>query len=289
MKTAGTDLRESYMPGTLDSFCSDKSVGATHGIHGVDTSRPQTPRISFPVAVYSQRGGFLETRPDKMLFVENTLPAFMNAARMGVDLLELDVQLTKDGKVVVFDDHTLGRLFGPALEGRRMIDFVYSDIPLMDPRLADSKRMSAPSLNWLSAGTAAHAGEEPVFSSLNAPAPRHSSFTIHSSTSANAPAAHIQPTPAELRIAPVAANLSNTCSQSTSPTSPSLLVDLSLLDYQVPLLEQIMVLCPGFPIQIDIKVDSPGLVEAVNALVQKHGLQGKVRAGHAAFCVPSWH
>ena len=66
-------------------------------------ARPQTPRIRFPIAVYSHRGGPLEG------FEENTLPAFRNSARLGVDLLELDVQMTRDGQVVVFHDRCVGQ------------------------------------------------------------------------------------------------------------------------------------------------------------------------------------
>jgi glycerophosphoryl diester phosphodiesterase len=40
---------------------------------------------------------------------ENTLPAFELGARSGADVLELDVHLTKDGKIVVIHDATLER------------------------------------------------------------------------------------------------------------------------------------------------------------------------------------
>ena len=40
---------------------------------------------------------------------ENTLPAFRMAAEMGADGVELDVQLTKDGKLVVCHDETIDR------------------------------------------------------------------------------------------------------------------------------------------------------------------------------------
>ncbi|WP_432560525.1 glycerophosphodiester phosphodiesterase [Granulicoccus sp. GXG6511] len=40
---------------------------------------------------------------------ENTLPAFALAERMGADGIELDVQLTADGEVVVIHDETLDR------------------------------------------------------------------------------------------------------------------------------------------------------------------------------------
>ncbi len=40
---------------------------------------------------------------------ENTMPAFLNAYRMGVDVLEMDVHLTKDGHLVVIHDSTVDR------------------------------------------------------------------------------------------------------------------------------------------------------------------------------------
>jgi len=40
---------------------------------------------------------------------ENTIPAFRNAAKIGADVLELDVRLTKDGELVVMHDSTVDR------------------------------------------------------------------------------------------------------------------------------------------------------------------------------------
>ena len=40
---------------------------------------------------------------------ENTLPAFQMAAQMGADGVELDVQLTKDGQIVVCHDERIDR------------------------------------------------------------------------------------------------------------------------------------------------------------------------------------
>ena len=64
-----------------------------------------------------------------MEFVENTLPAFRNAAlHLKVDLLELDCQLTKDGKPVIFHDKTLKRMCGIPW---RISDYNYADLPLL--------------------------------------------------------------------------------------------------------------------------------------------------------------
>ncbi|GFR44660.1 hypothetical protein Agub_g5950, partial [Astrephomene gubernaculifera] len=89
----------------------------------------QTPPISFPIYVYSHRGGNLETNAAGHRFVENTLPAFRNSVALGVDLLELDVQLTRDGQAAVFHDRELGRLCGPGFKGKRIADFSYKDLP----------------------------------------------------------------------------------------------------------------------------------------------------------------
>jgi glycerophosphoryl diester phosphodiesterase len=43
-------------------------------------------------------------------YIENTLAAFDEAIRVGADGIELDVQRTKDGKLVVFHDENLKRL-----------------------------------------------------------------------------------------------------------------------------------------------------------------------------------
>jgi glycerophosphoryl diester phosphodiesterase len=67
---------------------------------------PARPRIA------AHRGGAL-------LWPENSLTAFRGALGLGVDLVELDVHLTKDGEVVVIHDPTLDRTTtgrGPVVE-----------------------------------------------------------------------------------------------------------------------------------------------------------------------------
>lgn len=44
--------------------------------------------------------------------LENTLPAFLHALERGADGVELDVQLSRDGEVIVFHDEDLARLAG---------------------------------------------------------------------------------------------------------------------------------------------------------------------------------
>ncbi|GAB6100581.1 glycerophosphodiester phosphodiesterase [Halanaerocella petrolearia] len=43
---------------------------------------------------------------------ENTLVSFRKAINLGVDMIELDIQLTKDQELVVFHDHDLNRIAG---------------------------------------------------------------------------------------------------------------------------------------------------------------------------------
>ncbi|MBQ6595080.1 MAG: glycerophosphoryl diester phosphodiesterase membrane domain-containing protein [Clostridia bacterium] len=76
------------------------------------TLRPVLARIDaldyFPgesVAVISHRG-YTETSD------ENTLGAFRSALELGVDYVELDVQLTSDGAVIVNHDSSYKRVFG---------------------------------------------------------------------------------------------------------------------------------------------------------------------------------
>jgi glycerophosphoryl diester phosphodiesterase len=58
-------------------------------------------------------------RGDPITERENTLPAFAAAARQGADMIELDLQCTRDKQIVVLHDGTLDRLWGVA---RRVAD-----------------------------------------------------------------------------------------------------------------------------------------------------------------------
>ena len=42
-------------------------------------------------------------------FPENTMPAFESAYEIGVDMIELDLRMTKDGEIVVIHDATVDR------------------------------------------------------------------------------------------------------------------------------------------------------------------------------------
>src|SRR5262245_45207319 len=51
-------------------------------------------------------------RGDTHAALENTMPAFESALKLGVDGIEMDLQLSRDGRVVVFHDDDLERLAG---------------------------------------------------------------------------------------------------------------------------------------------------------------------------------
>ena len=63
------------------------------------------------------------------VFPENTMAAFEGAMDIGVDYIELDVQLTKDGEVVIFHDDELKRITG--MEGK-VSDHTYEELRQMD-------------------------------------------------------------------------------------------------------------------------------------------------------------
>jgi glycerophosphoryl diester phosphodiesterase len=68
---------------------------------------------------------------------ENTLPAFERAIEVGADYVELDVQASSDGVLVVFHDLNLGRLTplrGP-LRRRRSAELREVGIPTLDEAL----------------------------------------------------------------------------------------------------------------------------------------------------------
>ncbi|KAG8188833.1 hypothetical protein JTE90_004645 [Oedothorax gibbosus] len=78
-------------------------------------------KLKFLCQHISHRGGAGE-------FLENTIVAFENAVRKGTDMLEIDLHLTKDGKVVVSHDDNLHRVTGVNV---KISDLCYKDLPLL--------------------------------------------------------------------------------------------------------------------------------------------------------------
>lgn len=60
---------------------------------------------------------------------ENTLPAFKMAADMGADGVELDIQLTKDGEIVICHDETIDRTSNGA---GWLKDFTFAELRALD-------------------------------------------------------------------------------------------------------------------------------------------------------------
>ena len=60
---------------------------------------------------------------------ENTMPSFERALDIGVDMVELDVQMTQDGELVVFHDDDISRITGQA---GTISDYTYDEIRQMD-------------------------------------------------------------------------------------------------------------------------------------------------------------
>jgi glycerophosphoryl diester phosphodiesterase len=84
--------------------------------------------------------------------LENTLPAFAHAIERGADGVELDVQLTRDGEVIVFHDADLLRLAGRHERVEHLMWEELAQVALLRgqkiPRLADVVAMW-PTDRWL--------------------------------------------------------------------------------------------------------------------------------------------
>jgi len=76
-------------------------------------------RVMTTIRHISHRGGCSE-------FPENTISAFMNAVNVGTEMLELDLHLTKDNKVVVMHDDDLYRVTSV---NERVSNLNYDELP----------------------------------------------------------------------------------------------------------------------------------------------------------------
>jgi glycerophosphoryl diester phosphodiesterase len=63
----------------------------------------QTASAPLPKRGLCAHRGAMETHP------ENTIPAFQEAIRLGVHMIEFDIQLTKDSALVIMHDGTVDR------------------------------------------------------------------------------------------------------------------------------------------------------------------------------------
>jgi glycerophosphoryl diester phosphodiesterase len=83
-------------------------------------------------------------------FSENTMSAFIDAEKVGADGLELDVQLTKDGEIVVIHDEKVNR----TTDGSGYVkDLLFKDIRKLNAGKKGGKNEPMPALNevleWL--------------------------------------------------------------------------------------------------------------------------------------------
>ncbi len=75
-------------------------------------------------------------------YPENTMAAIRAAIRLGVDMVEVDVQQTRDGELVVFHDYRLDRIYGVH---KRVRDAWRRELPEA-PTLAEVLRLKFPLL-----------------------------------------------------------------------------------------------------------------------------------------------
>lgn len=59
---------------------------------------------------------------------ENTMAALEAARKLGIDGVEIDVQVTKDNVVVLFHDLDMERLTGGAAKGKDIADLTYAEV-----------------------------------------------------------------------------------------------------------------------------------------------------------------
>lgn len=91
------------------------------------TGKPAVERLIFKKTnsrplVFAHRGG-------GGLFPENTLGAFEYSAKLGADVLELDIHATQDGKIVVLHDSTVNR----TTDGQgKVSDFTFDELRKLD-------------------------------------------------------------------------------------------------------------------------------------------------------------
>ena len=92
-------------------------------------SRAATGRRITPFDIEAHRGG-------RALRPENTLPSFANALSMGVDTLELDMGVTRDGVVIVSHDRGLNPDLARAPDGH----YIDTGIPFVKLTLAEVRQ-----------------------------------------------------------------------------------------------------------------------------------------------------
>ncbi|PKN87774.1 MAG: hypothetical protein CVU51_05145 [Deltaproteobacteria bacterium HGW-Deltaproteobacteria-1] len=94
----------------------------TYNVRDDDGVRVQSVRTADPLTLIAHRGA-------SAYYPENTITSFEGAIAMGADMVELDVQLTLDGEVVVFHDEDITR----CTNGRgRIADYALVNLKKLD-------------------------------------------------------------------------------------------------------------------------------------------------------------
>lgn len=75
-----------------------------------------------PIGVVAHRG-------DSMFFPENSFPAFKSALELGVDIIETDVHISKDGVVFIWHDEDFSLIDGSS---RHVAEYLWEDIQKLD-------------------------------------------------------------------------------------------------------------------------------------------------------------
>jgi glycerophosphoryl diester phosphodiesterase len=112
--------------------------------------------IASTVAMQAQTNFDIEGhRGCRGLYPENTIIAFMEAVKLGVNTLEMDVVVSKDGKLVVSHDPTLNPDIcstsdgKPVSSGIRIYNLTYDEVKTFDcgsrgnPKFPEQKKMAA--------------------------------------------------------------------------------------------------------------------------------------------------
>ncbi len=95
----------------VNYFTKDWPVVETLGGYALNDVTPQYLATSenLQIAPKLAENGLCAHRGDQGLAPENTIPSFVAAAKAGAQQVEFDVQLTKDGKLVIMHDLTVDR------------------------------------------------------------------------------------------------------------------------------------------------------------------------------------
>jgi len=89
-----------------------------------------TPIIEPPLSILGKQDPIiLAHRGSRVLFPENTIYAFQNALEFGADVIETDVQLTKEGLLVNFHDDRVDRVTNGV---GRVADFTLAELKQLD-------------------------------------------------------------------------------------------------------------------------------------------------------------